>query len=70
MALLMVVTLVLIDLQWGCDPDIAFVVGESKCKKSIAYMLNNLKKIFNLYDSFISSTLLILQKIMLLKIAL
>jgi len=39
-------TLVLIDLQWDCDPDIAFVIGESKCKKSIAYMLNNLKKIF------------------------
>lgn len=38
--------LVLIDLKWNCDKDIASVVGDDKCVKSLTYMTNNLKKIF------------------------
>lgn len=38
--------LVLIDLKWNCDRDIASVVGDDKCVKSLTYMSNNLKKIF------------------------
>ena len=38
--------LVLIDLKWNCDKDIASAVGDGKCVKSLVYMTNNLKKIF------------------------
>lgn len=39
-------SLLLVDLKWNCDPDIAHVVGEDKCQKSLTYMANNLKRIF------------------------
>lgn len=39
-------TLLLVDLKWNCDADIASIIGEDKCQKSLTYMSNNLKRIF------------------------
>lgn len=38
--------LILVDLKWKCDPDLAEIIGENKCQKALIYLANNLRKIF------------------------